>query len=120
MSQHYYFPPTLATIQNFSIPMQVKTYALIFLAALAMAGCNSKTAAESTTKDSTTAQKGNPSVTRAGTGQTLDTAKYNQLMKYIANGDTTGRWPVKNAPLPLPGAIFPFNRVVAYYGNLQS
>jgi hypothetical protein len=27
---------------------------------------------------------------------------------------------VKNSPYPLPGAILPFNRVVAYYGNLFS
>ena len=51
---------------------------------------------------------------------TLDTARYDSLMKYMANGDKTGRWPVKNAPLPLPGAILPFNRVVAYYGNMYS
>lgn len=41
-------------------------------------------------------------------------------MKYLANGDTTGRWPVKNAPYPLPGAVLPFHRIVAYYGNLYS
>lgn len=51
---------------------------------------------------------------------TLDTARYDSLMKYMANGDTSGRWPVKHAPYPLPGAILPFNRVVAYYGNLYS
>lgn len=28
-------------------------------------------------------------------------------------------WPVK-APYPLPGAILPFNRIVAYYGNFYS
>ena len=50
---------------------------------------------------------------------TLDTAKYNQLQQYLANGDSSGRWPVKG-PLPLPGAILPFKRVVAYYGNLYS
>jgi hypothetical protein len=48
-----------------------------------------------------------------------DTALYNKRMKQLANGDTTGRWPV-HAPYPLQGAIFPFNRVVAYYGNLFS
>jgi hypothetical protein len=53
------------------------------------------------------------------TGAVLDTAKYDQLMKYLANGDTSGKWPVKG-PYPLPGAILPFNRVVAYYGNLYS
>lgn len=51
---------------------------------------------------------------------TLDTARYNQLLQYMANGDSSGRWPVKNAPVPLPGAILPFNRVIAYYGNLYS
>ncbi len=49
----------------------------------------------------------------------LDTALYNQLVKLNANGDSSGRWPV-NGPYPLPGAIFPFKRVVAYYGNLYS
>ncbi len=50
---------------------------------------------------------------------TLDTATYNKKMIEVANGDTSGGWPVKG-PYPLPGAIFPFNRVVAYYGNLYS
>ncbi len=49
----------------------------------------------------------------------LDTVAYDRIMKSISNGDTTGLWPVK-APYPLPGAILPFNRVVAYYGNLFS
>lgn len=52
--------------------------------------------------------------------QTIDTAQYNKLMLYLSNGDTTGKWPVKNTPYPLPGAVLPFNRVVAYYGNLYS
>jgi hypothetical protein len=41
------------------------------------------------------------------------------MLRLISNNDTTGRWPAKN-PYPLPGAILPFNRVVAYYGNLYS
>lgn len=49
----------------------------------------------------------------------LDTAAYNRKMLQIANGDSSGKWPVK-APYPLPGAILPFKRVVAYYGNLYS
>jgi len=40
-------------------------------------------------------------------------------MQYLANGDTSGRWPVKH-DYPLPGAVLPFNRIVAYYGNLYS
>jgi hypothetical protein len=52
--------------------------------------------------------------------KTLDTARYDSLMLKLANGDKTGRWPVKNAPYPLPGAILPFYRIVAYYGNMYS
>ncbi|OOQ60896.1 hypothetical protein [Mucilaginibacter pedocola] len=48
----------------------------------------------------------------------IDTAKYDSLMNRMANGDK--RWPVKKAPYPLPGAILPFNRIVAYYGNMYS
>ncbi|MFB9841550.1 hypothetical protein [Mucilaginibacter ginsenosidivorans] len=51
---------------------------------------------------------------------TLDTLKYDSLMLNVANGDRSGRWPVKKAPYPLPGAVLPFNRIVAYYGNMYS
>lgn len=50
----------------------------------------------------------------------VDTAKYNELIKKLANGDTTGKWPVKNQPYPIDGAILPFKRIVVYYGNLHS
>lgn len=49
---------------------------------------------------------------------TNDTATYDSLMKRMANGDK--RWPVKNAPYPLPGAILPFKRIIAFYGNMYS
>ncbi len=49
----------------------------------------------------------------------LDTALFNQFNHHIVNGDSSGRWPVKTA-FPLPGAIFPFKRVIAFYGNLYS
>jgi hypothetical protein len=57
----------------------------------------------------------------AGSDRTpVDTAKYDAKIKMIANGDTTGKWPVKNQPYPLAGAILPFKRIVVYYGNLHS
>ena len=49
----------------------------------------------------------------------LDTVKFDQLLKALDNGDSSGRWPVKRA-YPLPGAIFPFSRVIAFYGNFYS
>ncbi|HTE01408.1 MAG TPA: hypothetical protein VK668_19110 [Mucilaginibacter sp.] len=47
-------------------------------------------------------------------------AEYDSLLKKNAHGDTSGLWPVKNTPYPLPGAILPYKRVVAFYGNLYS
>jgi len=48
-----------------------------------------------------------------------DTVAYDKLMLALSNNDTTGKWPVKT-PYPLSGAILPYNRVVAFYGNLYS
>lgn len=33
---------------------------------------------------------------------------------------STSPWPVKTAPIPDAGALLPFNRIVAYYGNFYS
>ncbi len=65
----------------------------------------------------------------------LDTAAYDAKLWQIANvgtttnaeiaawnagiSTTTGPWPVK-AAYPLYGALLPFNRIVAYYGNFYS
>jgi hypothetical protein len=54
------------------------------------------------------------------TSATIDTLAYLQKNEALINGDTTGLWPVKNQPYPLAGAILPFKRIVAYYGNLYS
>ena len=50
----------------------------------------------------------------------IDTADYNQRMFALSNNDKSGRWPVKNKPYPLQGAILPYNRIIAFYGNLYS
>ncbi len=52
-------------------------------------------------------------------GSTVDSTEYRSLKLKIANGDSSGRWPVTD-PVPLQGAIFPKHRVIAYYGNLYS
>ncbi len=49
----------------------------------------------------------------------LDTADYNKKMMALSNFDSTGRWPVKT-PYPLAGAVLPYNRIIAFYGNLYS
>ena len=88
---------------------------IIFSASISSSCNGSKQEAKTTDTDST--QK---SAANAAPQKTIDTAEYNRKMLYLSNGDTTGKWPVKNAPYPLPGAIMPFNRIVAYYGNLYS
>lgn len=49
-----------------------------------------------------------------------DTIAYQKKLHALANGDTTGRWPNHLRDYPLDGAILPFKRIVAYYGNLYS
>jgi hypothetical protein len=50
---------------------------------------------------------------------TIDTVDYNKRIIALSNNDTTGRWPVKT-PYPLPGALLPYHRIIAFYGNLYS
>ncbi|QNA46745.1 hypothetical protein H4075_09580 [Lacibacter sediminis] len=50
---------------------------------------------------------------------TFDTILYRKKLLQLANSDKTGRWPVASA-IPAEGAVLPFNRVVAFYGNFYS
>lgn len=50
---------------------------------------------------------------------TTDTVDYNKRILALSNSDTTGKWPVKT-PYPLNGAVLPYNRIIAFYGNLYS
>ena len=49
----------------------------------------------------------------------LDTALYNQKILQMVHNQPFEGWPVKT-DYPLPGALLPFNRIVAFYGNLYS
>jgi hypothetical protein len=49
----------------------------------------------------------------------LDTNLFNLRLSHLTNGDSSGRWPVKTA-YPNAGAVLPFKRIVAYYGNFYS
>jgi hypothetical protein len=44
---------------------------------------------------------------------------YTEKMNHIINGDSSGKWKVGQTE-PLPGAILPYKRIIAYYGNLYS
>ncbi|MDQ3017287.1 MAG: hypothetical protein M3R25_11290 [Bacteroidota bacterium] len=49
----------------------------------------------------------------------LDTALYNAKLLDLVHNQPTDKWPVKTN-YPLPGALLPFNRIIAYYGNLYT
>jgi hypothetical protein len=84
--------------------------------------CNNGRSQADKKKDSTAAvvRHGDTAVAppEAVTGP-LDTTLYNKLLVHLANGDSSGRWPAKTV-YPNAGAILPFKRIVAYYGNLYS
>jgi hypothetical protein len=66
-------------------------------------------------------QSSNPENKRAEDSRSkIDTLAYNKKLRALANGDSTGQWPVKPQPYPNDNAILPFNRIVAFYGNLYS
>lgn len=94
----------------------VFTLPLLFL--LVVTGCNQAKTAEVINDKETAETKPSDSIPETAS-TVIDTADYNKRMLAISNGDTTGKWPVKT-PYPLPGAILPYNRIIAYYGNLYS
>lgn len=101
------------------IPKLTGTVLLTCIAITLFTSCNSD--GQSKTKGSSTAKTAaNGTDTVENTMKPVDHKLYDSLMLKLANGDTTGKWPVRNQPYPLAGAILPFKRVVAYYGNLHS
>jgi hypothetical protein len=121
--QSYYFCPNL-NILLFMNP--IKKIQLIFLVPFFVA-CNSETnketahggEASANTVDSLEKTISNIEISKPSAESKLDTVEYNKRLVQLSNGDSTGRWPVKTK-FPYPGAILPFNRIVAYYGNLYS
>jgi len=89
--------------------LNYKHFLPIALASLfILSGCGQKT------------ESGSKKEKKAKVAETTDTTAYKNKILAIANGDTTGRWPVKGQPYPIKGAILPYKRIVAYYGNLYS
>jgi hypothetical protein len=97
---------------------------LVFFTAFSCGNSNSRNSkAQATTKDSIdTIMSAPPKVDTDAVvieRKPVDTADYNRRMKELSNNDTTGKWPHKG-PYPLPGAVLPYYRVIAFYGNLYS
>jgi hypothetical protein len=90
---------------------------LFFLLICCNTGCTDVSSADAKKPDIPLTDEGGKN--QSGKKESIDTIEYNTKMLALANSDTTGRWPPKT-PLPLPGAIFPYSRIVAFYGNLYS
>jgi hypothetical protein len=88
---------------------------LLSLLAVALFGCQDKQQAENlvpkNTKDSVAIKKPDSIVNVE--------ADYDTRMDALRITDSFNRWKIKT-PYPLPGAILPYKRVVAFYGNLYS
>lgn len=73
--------------------------------------------AESVTPDVTVVQTQTPVVSVPLTP--IDHTLYDKALAHITNGDTSGKWPA-SIVYPSAGALLPFNRIVAFYGNFYS
>jgi hypothetical protein len=89
-------------------------YKLIISFALALVffSCNPKN--DKKAGDKTAVEQQEPETLK------VDTLAYIKKNVALANGDTTGYWPIKNNVFPIDGAILPFKRIIAFYGNLYS
>ncbi len=94
--------------------------AVLLIGAIVIGGYRLVFSTEPSSKDVSTATTGTKPAEEIKKAPILtDIEEYNSKIAHIVNGDTTGKWPVKT-DYPLPGAIFPFKRIIAYYGNLYS
>lgn len=96
---------------------------LITIALFLLTACNKQVQNQTPdTQPSTEKSQNSEETTEAHTNiQTVDSVAYVNKLKALANGDTTGKWPTAIHQLPSDGrAILPFNRIIAYYGNLYS
>jgi hypothetical protein len=66
------------------------------------------------TKPKTTSH---PKRTTAPAAPAISADSLRRLREIKDSVEYARRWPVKSAPTPLPGAILPAKRIIAYYGN---
>ena len=95
-----------------TINYQLILFAFIFI----LSGCGNKTKPSAAKKadEKTAVEQPEQKIVP------IDTLAYQNKLKALANGDTTGVWPNHLRSYPLDGAILPFKRIIAYYGNLYS
>ena len=98
---------------------RVLLFIIPILGQLSFTSCEQAAASNDPGADTTIKEKKDAEVKNSEVSTVLDTADWRARINALANGDSSGRWPVKT-DYPRAGAILPFKRVVAYYGNLYS
>ena len=95
-------------------------FPLVLTSVIILGGCTNKKESGQKKEKEGVSQEKSTDEAEVEKSVTIDTSTYSDKLLELANGDTTGRWPVKVQPTPIKGAILPFKRIVAYYGNLYS
>ena len=111
------------SLKNSIYTLSATAVMAVFFSACSQNSSTTKVAAKNTEKKAEAAKKSADTVVTSSTPISyppIDHAQYDSLMKKLAHNDSTGKWPVKKAPYPLPGAILPYKRIVAFYGNLSA
>ena len=93
-----------------------KVFLFLFFIVCVHTGCEDSSA----NSGERTEQVAKPSerIQQQPTKPSLDTATYLKLLQTLSDSSNT-KWPVK-APFPKAGALLPFHRIVAYYGNFYT
>jgi hypothetical protein len=96
--------------------MRKKIIPIALLCVVILSGCGHKkeSSSKKESAEKTSVQKEETKIVP------VDTLAYQKKLIALANGDTMGHWPNHLRSYPLDGAILPFKRIVAYYGNLYS
>lgn len=113
----------IKSVVAFKIPLAIK-FSIHLCLCFFVLGCSNSDGAKKrqpVVKDTTAIKKQHAETVVAPPAPpaTLDTILYKSLMLHMVHDSASARWPVKG-PYPLPGAILPFKRIVAYYGNFYS
>ena len=105
-------------IDNLKTSLRLISFCVCVLASISI-GCGPSNATGAEEKDTPAVEAIDSSGMQISTGARFDTLLYDQLVRRLSHNDTSEIWPVGEA-YPGMGALLPFSRIIAFYGNLYS
>jgi hypothetical protein len=106
------------TSGNLKATLRLIAFSGIVIAGVAI-GCGPSNAAGTEEKESPKMEVVDSAASQVNAEPDFDTLLYDQLVKRLSHDDTSEIWPVREA-YPGKGALLPFSRIIAFYGNLYS